>query len=392
VGKTETLVLVTANGEVAEYLAVIQRIAPLIKQHRRHFDEQRRAPDEVFTALADAGLFRLYLPKTLGGPELSPFDFMTVVEAASALDGSIGWLVGNGGGMSRIAGYLPEEVARDWFADPHAFVVSATGAIGTAEPVEGGFRVSGRWPFGSGAHHATRFMGLASIKTADGREAPPICCYFAGSDVELHDTWFVSGLRGTGSCDFEVLNVFVPVRHTHPLVDLKPAHPALLYRLPGLSAFAWTVSVVPLGIARGAIDAFVELAAKKARVGSPLLMRDREPVQDMVGRAETTLRAARAYLVAAMAELMVATDIGGDRLLQARAFFRAACSNAAETAVRIVDAIAANAGTAAIFETGTLERSVRDVHAATKHVAMTPNNYTVAGRLKLGLEPGTTRI
>jgi alkylation response protein AidB-like acyl-CoA dehydrogenase len=392
VAKTETLVLVTANGGVAEYLAAIQRLAPLIKQHQRHFDEQRRAPDEVFTALADAGLFRLYLPKTLGGPELSPCDFMRVVEAASALDGSIGWLVGNGGGMSRIGGYLPEEVVRDWFADPHAFVVSATGAIGTAEPVEGGFRVSGRWPFGSGAHHATRFMGLASIKTAEGREAPPICCYFTGSDVELHDTWFVSGLRGTGSCDFEVHNVFVPVRHTHPLVDLKPAHPALLYRLPGLSAFAWTVSVVPLGIARGAIDAFVVLAGKKARVGSAVLMRDRELVQDMVGRAETTLRAARAYLADSMAELMAATDIGGDRLLRARAFFRAACSNAAETAVQIVDAIAANAGTAAIFETGTLERSVRDVHAATKHVAMTPNNYTVAGRLKLGLEPGTTRI
>lgn len=384
--------LTMAKGGVADYLAAIQRLAPLIKQHRRHFDEQRRVPDEVFTALADAGLFRLYLPTTLGGPELSPFDFMTVVEAASALDGSIGWLVGNGGGMSRIAGYLPEDVAGDWFADPHAFVVSATGAIGTAEPVDGGFRVSGRWPFGSGAHHATRFMGLSSIRTANGQDMPPICCYFAESDVERHDTWFVSGLRGTGSCDFEVDNVFVPARHTHPLVDLKPTNPALLYRLPGLSAFAWTVSVVPLGIAQGAIDTFVELAGKKVRLGTATLMRDRELVQDMVGRAETTLRAARVYLIDAMAELMAATDIGGDRLLQARAFFRAACANAAETAVRIVDAIAANAGTAAIFETGMLERSVRDVHAATKHVAMSPNNYAVAGRLKLGLEPGTTRI
>lgn len=384
--------LTAAKDGVADYLAAIQRLTPLISQHRRHFDEQRRVPDEVFTALADAGLFRLYLPKTLGGPELSPFDFMTVVEAASALDGSVGWLVGNGGGMSRIAGYLPEDVACDWFADPHAFVVSATGAIGTAQPADGGFRVSGRWPFGSGAHHATRFMGLASIKTADGQEVPPICCYFAESDVELHDTWFVSGLRGTGSCDFEVHDVFVPVRHTHPLVDLKPTHPALLYRLPGLSAFAWTVSVVPLGIARGAIDTFVELAGKKMRLGTTVPMRDREIVQDMVGRAEIALRAARAYLVDAMAELMVAIDIGGDRLLQARAFFRAACANAAETAVRIVDMIAANAGTAAIFETGTLERSVRDVHAATKHVAMSPNNYIVTGRLKLGLEAGTTRI
>jgi alkylation response protein AidB-like acyl-CoA dehydrogenase len=165
-------------------------------------------------------------------------------------------------------------------------------------------------------------MGLAKIKTAEGRDEPLVCCYFAKSDVKLHDTWFVSGLRGTGSCDFEVYNAFVPMDHTHLFVDLKPTHPALLYRLPGLSAFAWTVSVVPLGIARGAIDTFIELAGKKARQGSTMLMRDGELVQDRVGRAETTLRAARAYLVDAMAELMVATDVGGDRLLQARRYDR----------------------------------------------------------------------
>src|SRR6187401_1882308 len=124
----ETLVLVTAQSGVSEYLAAIQRLGPLIEQQRRHFDERRRIPDQVFAALADAGLFRLYLPKTLGGPELSPFDFMTVVEAASALDGSIGWLVGNGGGMSRIGGYLPEPIAREFFSNPRGFVTSATGA------------------------------------------------------------------------------------------------------------------------------------------------------------------------------------------------------------------------------------------------------------------------
>jgi len=132
----ETRVLVTAQGGVSEYLAAIEQLAPLVRQQRHAFDEQRRIPDQVFGVLAKAGLFRLYLPKTLGGPELSPFDFMTVVEAASALDGSLGWLVGNGGGMSRIGGYLPERVARDWFADAHAFIVSATGAIGTAERAE----------------------------------------------------------------------------------------------------------------------------------------------------------------------------------------------------------------------------------------------------------------
>jgi alkylation response protein AidB-like acyl-CoA dehydrogenase len=384
--------LMTVQSGVSEYLAAVHRLGPLIRDQRRSFDQERRIPDGVFTALADAGLFRLYLPKTLGGPELSPFDFMRIVEAASALDGSVGWLVGNGGGMSRIGGYLQESTVRDWFADPRAFVVSATGAIGTAERVSEGYRVSGRWPFGSGAHHATRFMGLASFKSTDGQNGPPVCCYFSKSDVQVYDTWFVSGLRATGSCDFEVQNVFVPIEHTHPLVDFTPTHPGPLYRLPGLSAFAWTVSVVPLGIAQGAIDYFIELAGKKMRLGSALPLREHESTQAMIGRAETAVRAARAFLVDAMEELMTATDVGGDRLLQARAFFRAACTNAADTAIRVVDWIATDAGTAAIFEAGTLERSVRDVHAATKHVAMTPNNYIVAGRLTLGLEPGTTRI
>src|SRR5438874_9311264 len=140
--------LARSPDRVAEYLAAIHRLAPLIAQHRASFDEERRLPDVLFNALADAGLFRLWLPEALGGPELSPFAFMRVVEAASALDGSVGWLVGNGAGMSRIGGYLDEAVAREWYADPRAFVASATGAVGTASAVAGGYRISGRWPFG----------------------------------------------------------------------------------------------------------------------------------------------------------------------------------------------------------------------------------------------------
>src|ERR1700757_1974702 len=114
--------LARSPDQVAEYLAAINRLAPLIAEHRTAFDSERRLPDVVFNALADAGLFRLWLPEALGGPQLSPADFMTVVEAASALDGSVGWLVGNGGGMSRVAGYLSDPVAREFFSDPRAFI------------------------------------------------------------------------------------------------------------------------------------------------------------------------------------------------------------------------------------------------------------------------------
>ncbi len=137
---------VGAGGRAAadELIGRARDLAPLVQAHRAAFDRERRLPEPGFAALAEAGLFRLFLPAALGGPELSALEFMRVVEAAAELDGSIGWLVGNGGGMSRAGGYLPEPVARPWFDDPRAFVVAATGATGTATMAAGGYRVTGR--------------------------------------------------------------------------------------------------------------------------------------------------------------------------------------------------------------------------------------------------------
>lgn len=384
--------LTRTPDRVTDYLRAIERISPLIAHERANFDQARRLPDAVFDALADAGLFRLWLPEALGGPELSPIEFMTIVEAASALDGSVGWLVGNGGGMSRIGGYLPEATTRSWFSDPRAFVVSATGAVGTAQKVPGGYQLSGRWPFGSGAHHATHFMGLASVKDTDGRDGPPFCCYAARRDVTIHDTWKVSGLRATGSCDFEMQDVFVPEQNTHVFIGSTPTQAGAVYRLPALSAFAWTVSVVPLGIARGAIDAFIELAHRKSRLGTSALLCDRETVQSTIGRIEALHQAARAFLIQAMNELTTAMEEDGPRLVHARAMFRAACAHAGESAARIVDKLAMETGAASIFEASPLERAVRDVHAAAKHIAMSPNNYGVVGRMAMGLDPGAARF
>src|SRR4029453_4364639 len=386
----ETIASHAANSgaeRIAAYLAALRALAPLIAEHREAFDRQRRVPDAVFEAMADAGLFRLWLPKGLGGPELSPLEFMTIIEAASALDATVGWLIGNGAGMSRVGGYLPASVAGEWFSDPRAFMVSATGAVGTAIPVEGGYRINARWPFGSGAPHATHFMGLASVKGEDGRDHPPICCYLTRDQVTLHDTWHVSGLRGTASWDFEAQEAFVPANWTHLFLDHQPTQPGLLYRIPPLSIFPASISALPLGIARGAIDTFAQLASRKSRQGTGALLCEREIVQATVGRAVATHRAARAFLTEAMSELMAAMDAGGDQLVRARVEFRTSCAHGGESALGIVDPLAVEAGTAAIFEASPLERAIRDVHAAVKHVAMTPNTYIVAGRLSLRLDP-----
>lgn len=384
--------LAKAPDRASEFLEALARLVPTISQHRTAFDNERRLPNALFEALADAGLFRLWLPTALGGPELSPIDFMAVVETASSLDGSVGWLVGNGAGMSRIGGYLPHSVARSFFSNSRAFVTSSTAAVGAALRVDGGYRVSGRWPFGSGAHHASHFMGLACLRDADGNEEPPLCCYFERRDVVIHDTWRVSGLRATGSCDFEVRDLFVPEQHTHLFMEPPPTQDGIVYALPTVCVFGWTVATVPLGIARGAMNVFVEHAGRRARQSITTVLRDREIVQGIFGRADALHRAARAFLIEAMSKLIAVRSEGGPSLVEARVVFRAAATHAAESAIRVVEMLAAESGSIAIFETSPMERFVRDVHAAAKHVAMSPNNYVLSGRVGLGLDPGTKRF
>lgn len=378
------------SNPVALLKTRIADIAPLVAAHREAMDRERRLPRPVFEAIVDAGLLRLWAPRALGGWELSPPDFMTVVEAAAALDGSVGWLVGNGGGMSRAAGYLPETVARNWFSDGRTFVVATTGATGEALPVQGGFRVSGRWPFASGIHHAS--LVAAPCRVADGSgQGPVLLCYVPAEQAEIIDTWRVSGLRGSGSCDYTLNGVFVPAEHTHDLLNPPATQPGLVYRWPAGLAFTTTVAVVPLGIARAALDTFIGSLSGRTRTGTTAALREREVIQSNLGRAEVLHAAARSLLLAAMNELSAALEPGGDRLSRARAMYRAACTHAAESAIQIAEIVSAATGAAAIWEALPLERQVRDIQAAAKHRAMTPDNYVAAGRICLGLDADPPR-
>ena len=369
----------------------IAALAPLVAAQREAMDRERRLTRPVFDAIAEAGLLRLWLPRAMGGWELSPPDFMAVVEAAAALDGSIGWVVGNGGGMSRAAGYLPEAVARTWFARADALVVATNGAVGEAVPVDGGYRVSGRWPFASGIHHAS--LVAPACRVADGTvEGPILLCYVPAEHAEIIDNWRVSGLRATGSCDYTLSNIFVPVEHTHDMAQPPVTQPGLPYRWPARSAFSTTVAVVPLGIARAALDTLARELAARARAGTAADLRDRELIQSEIGRAEVLHAAARALLLSAMNELTAALDEPGERLVRARVMYRSACTHAGESAIRVAEMVSAAAGAVSIWEKHPLERQFRDIHAAAKHVAMSPNNYVTSGRICLGLEPGTNRF
>ena len=363
----------------------VRALAPAVAEHRSTFDSDGRLPDAVFEQLAALGLFRLLLPSSLGGHGLSALEFMRVVEAAAALDGTIGWLVGNGGGMSRAGGYLPEESAREIFDDLAAFVVSSTGAVGRAVRVPGGYSVTGRWPFGSGSPHGTWFTPLCEVHDGEQATGELIFVYAPRRDVLLDDNWEVSGLCATGSVHFDLVDVFVPDRLAHPFQP-EPTHPGALYRLPTGSIFSWTVATVPLGIAAGAIDDFVAKAHTAKRSGNAVPFAERELVQSQLGQIQARTEASRAYLRHTMTTLLARTEAGTD-VEAARVDFKLACTFASQSALWAINLITEMAGAVSIMRSSPLERRERDARAAAKHIAMTPDEYIRGGRLRLGLDP-----
>ena len=370
------------SGAATELTAGVDGLAAAVAEHRSDFDSNGRLPDDLFAQLATLGLFRLLLPSPLGGPGLSALEFMDVVEAASALDGTIGWLAGNGGGMARVGAFLPPESAREIFDDPSAFVVSSTAAVGRAVRVPGGYSVTGRWPFGSGSPHGTWFSPLCGVEE-DGEATGELIFVLAPrKDVLLHDNWQVSGLCATGSVDFELVEAFVPDRFAHAFQP-QPTQPGTLYRLPTRSIYSWTVATVPLGIAAGAINDFAEFAGSTKRRGDSVPPAERELVQSQLGQVQARTSASRAYLRSTMSALLEGVEAGSS-LEASRVDFRLACTFASQSALWAIDLVTEMAGTVAILRSSTLERRERDARAAAKHVAVSPAAYVTGGKLRLG--------
>lgn len=368
----------------ANMIERFDRIRPLLAMHTGRLDADRRLPDEAFVALSDAGFFRLALPAALGGCGLSPLDFMTVVAHAAAFDGTIGWLVGNGGGMSRAGGYLAPDAARTVFGKPSAFVASSTAATGRAVPAGGGYRISGRWSYASGAPHATTFAAVCEVDEGAGAgKGRTVLAFLPRESVALSDNWHVSGMRGTGSWDFEADSAFLPAEFVCDLQPV-PTQPGVFYRLPGAYAFVWTVATVPLGIAQGAIDALISVSAGHRRLGIAAPLADRELVQAEIGRCLATCRAAGAYMRASMSDLCASVESGSPDLVAARINYRLACSQAAEVAVGVVLKVNDLIGARALAESQPFERRERDVRAAAKHVAMSAEQFVIGGRHALG--------
>ncbi len=386
------------QGEPA-VIAAARALAAGIRERADQIERERRLPAELVHALAEAGLFRLCVPRRLGGGEVDVATLVRAIEEIAYADGSAGWCVMIGATSGVVSAYLPEEAASEIYAGGSDLVTGGVFApFGKAAAVAGGYRVSGRWPFASGCEHCAWLMG-GSVITIDGKPqllpsgAPDSrLLLFPAADVQVIDTWTVSGLRGTGSHDIAVSDLFVPTNRAVSLITDRPRHPGPLYAFPVFGLLALGIAGVGLGIARNAIDELVRLAVDKTPTGTRKRLAERATTQIEVAQAEAGLRSARAFLFQTISETWQAARTEGAISIQQRALLRLAASNAAAAAARVVDLMYNAGGGTSIYASSPLQRCFRDIHVVTQHMMVAPATYELTGRLFLGVDADTALL
>jgi alkylation response protein AidB-like acyl-CoA dehydrogenase len=322
-----------------------------------------------------------------GGAEADPITTIEVIEAISEADGSIGWALMIGIETVGIGGALMDrDMAAGLFVEhPDLVMCGALNPQGRARRVEGGWQVSGQWPFASGCHHATLFWGQCVVEGSKPTELIEVLV--PRSSYNIVDTWHVNGLRGTGSHDVAFQDLFVPDTMITEVSGNKPNHDGALYRLPPFSRLAYNKVGVATGIARSALDAFVDLAEhKKPRLASRPL-RERPRAQLSYAQAEAALRSARAFVFEVVSDMWQTVVDGGVADRRQRALVRLACSHACQEATRAVEVVHQAAGTSANFEDSPIGKARRDVVVVAQQLMVAPQFIEDAGRVLLGLDP-----
>lgn len=371
---------------MTDLLAAAEAVAPVCAAHADEGERARELAPAVVEALRDADLLRMCVPAVYGGPEADPVTMLAVIERIARADGAAGWCTMIASTTSLLSHYLEPEAARTIFADPTVVTGGVFARNATAVRVDGGYRVTGRWMWGSGTRHCQWITGGAQ---GDGYSGS---AWFPAADVQFDDTWHTSGLRGTGSGDFLVDDVFVP--------DALASQPAVtgafvdsaLGRFPDLTLLAVGVAAAALGIGRHALDAIVELGQAKKPQFSQRTVAQSGVAQAELAKAEAALRAARAFLFDEVAEAWAGAVAGGRVDVAARGRMRLAGAHAADAAVRAADAAYTLGGGTSVFESSPLQRCLRDAHVVTQHIMVAPRLYETLGKLHFGLDIDATML
>jgi alkylation response protein AidB-like acyl-CoA dehydrogenase len=388
----------TAGGVSADesLLARARALGPIVSQHAGTTERERRIAPPVLHAMREAGLFRMFTPRTLGGLEADPVTVARIAEEIAGFDSAAAWALQAGNTGSWWAGHFPEEGVAELFADgPDLLMAASFSPPHRAEPVTGGYRFTGRGPLASTIHDSPWVMMTGLVFDGPQPRTTPAGPVVVGlalrtREVQIIDTWQSLGMRGTDSHDVAAEGVFVPDARSFVIAPAyQPgAHfRGPLYRLPALASTDVIIAPVSLAIARGAITALRELADRKTPLGSMKTIRHRPAVQSALADAEAQLRAARLLFYETLSATWQHTLASGAATLEQRADLMLACAHAVRTAARVADLMHRMGGTSGIYERSPLERHFRDAQTVRHHGFLSESRLETVGQVYLGLEP-----
>ena len=380
-----------------DYLDRAQELVPMLLAAGDETEKHRQVPEPIVAAMVERGIFRMLLPKSIGGGELDPLTYTAVLEILAAADGSTAWCLGQNSGCSMTAPYLSHEMAVEIFGGPRGILAWGPELPGAGKcvAVEGGYRVTGRWGFATGSRHASWLGAHCPVFEADG--SPRLgangrqvvrTMLAPKSEATIIDNWQVLGLRGTGSDSYEFKDHFVPEARTairDNAEERRETGP--LYQFTSGMIYAMSFSHVSLGIARGAYDAFIEIARDKVPRGARGTLRSNNVIQAQVSQCEAKLKSARAYLRGVIAEMWDEAQKTGQIGAEHHPQLRLSSTWAIHQARDVVATVYHAAGASAIFESNPLERRMRDIHAGTQQGQGRPIHFETVGQMLMGLPP-----
>ena len=374
-------------------LSAARALRSSIKTVRHEIEAARCLPASIVNKLIETGLCRLTVPESLGGREAEPLVGFDVYEELASAEASVAWIAWNNALPGFLSRYLSNAVRAELFADSRRLFTSSTRPSGRAVMQPGGFRVSGRWSLVSGCELADWILLMCVITTDEGEQrmlavgVPEMrMAYVPKGSYKILDTWHAGGLRGTGSHDVVVGDVFVPVELTFSLED--PDHiDRPLYRMPFAATLGAWCAAICLGIARAATDTLIDLGCSKVQVDLGPGLRDRPTVQAMVASSTAALEAARLLLRDALGDLWNACLSGTPVSDIQRARMWGSIVHTAQTAKTTVTSMYEAAGASALYIDCPIERAHRDIHAVMQHIVLQRFWLEQAGRVRLGLKP-----
>jgi alkylation response protein AidB-like acyl-CoA dehydrogenase len=370
-----------------DIFAATTEVLPMVRERSATIEAGRRLPDDVLDALRAAGVFRMPMPRSWGGPEMALPDQLRLVEMVATADPGAGWCVMIGSDAGFYSSRFPDDIAHRLWPSVDSITAGWLSPVGRGVPVEGGYSLTGQWQFGSCCLHADVIVGGFLVSGADGvpimgPDGPELrIAVGPATDWEILDTWYTTGLAGSGSNDYRCTDMFVPAEHTYTWTS--PSHrDGPLYAMPG--AFFANAHGVPLGLARRALDEAIEIAKTKLLLPQFVMMADVQRVRDTIAECETSYRSARAYayrtIEAVWAELEAGRPLS-DQLRADLALSRSQCFRMArEVSLRMVQMV----GTQAIYSGHVLDRLVRDAITMGQHVIAAPMVDEAAAQLLLG--------